>query len=75
MFRTLFRKGQGRAARQARPSLEALEDRVVPSFAAPVSYNVGAQADGFNVRRLSSARTHARISAQCHLVFEKLGSV
>jgi hypothetical protein len=53
MFHTLWQRWQqgrsrpiwpGRLPRRtARPVLEALEARVVPSFAAPISYNIGTQ--------------------------------
>jgi hypothetical protein len=51
MIRALWRArhpGKSRAARPARLALEALEARALPSFAAPVSYNIGTRASGAN---------------------------
>jgi hypothetical protein len=48
MFRTLWRGRRPRGPRAARPALEALEARALPSFAAPVSYNVGTRPTPFN---------------------------
>ena len=49
-----WRKGKSRATQRDRVSqrkfrldLEALETRALLSFAAPVSYNIGTQSDGF----------------------------
>jgi hypothetical protein len=51
MFRTAFHTlGRGRLIRRPRASrlaLESLEPRNLLSFAAPVSYNIGTQSDGF----------------------------
>lgn len=45
-----WRKDKSKAAkpgRKFRPALDALEDRLVPSFAAPVAYNIGTAPDPF----------------------------
>ena len=58
MFRAMWRgwpKGKAQSTKAGRrprgkfrPTLEALEDRLLPSFAAPVSYNIGTQASQTN---------------------------
>ena len=54
LFRLMCQYGKCKHASTVRlrrikfqPALEALEYRVLLSFAAPVSYNIGNQADGF----------------------------